>query len=312
MEASSNGEPLGGSSSADSEAQKYSKLFVFSGDNKAGMQGMDKERQAKVIYELSKNSAYFKRMTELDAATEVKAASMLQALSQLDAATVRRLEGLAQAKMMECESRRSFERIVVVLDMDMFYAAVEIRDRPSLASLPVAVGGEGMISTSNYIARKFGVRAAMPGFIARKLCPDLVLVHHNFDKYRAVAEVVRNIVKKYDPDFMSHGLDEVYFDVTPYIHKHYPELAVNMESMRAKAYEIVESVRLSILDYTHLTSSAGLANNFSLAKICADINKPNGQYMLPGSREAVLSFLSPLSVRKIGGIGKVFCEKPTI
>ena len=97
--------------------------------------------------------------------------------------------------------------------MDMFFAAVEIRDKPHLKELPVAVGSEMMISTANYVARKYGVRSAMPGFIAKKLCPQLVFVDCNFDKYEVVGQQIRDIIAEYDPNFSSHSLDEVYFDL---------------------------------------------------------------------------------------------------
>ena len=99
------------------------------------------------------------------------------------------------------------------VDMDMFYAAVEMRDDPRLQDIPMAVGGMGMLSTSNYRARKYGVRAAMPGFIAKKLCPELVIVPGNMDKYAQVSEVVRGVFKEYDPNFAPMSLDEAYLDL---------------------------------------------------------------------------------------------------
>jgi len=101
--------------------------------------------------------------------------------------------------------------------MDMFYAAVEIRDRPELATIPIAVGSMQMITTANYVARKFGVRSAMPGYIAMKLCPELQLVPCNYRKYKAVSDIMKEIVSEYDPHFASMGLDEVNMDVTAYL-----------------------------------------------------------------------------------------------
>jgi DNA polymerase kappa len=101
--------------------------------------------------------------------------------------------------------------------MDMFYAAVEIRDNPELADKPIAVGDSSMISTANYIARKFGVRSAMPGFIGKKICPDLIFVPHHGEKYKAVGKVFRAIIEEYDPEFESMGLDEANLDVTRYL-----------------------------------------------------------------------------------------------
>ncbi len=104
--------------------------------------------------------------------------------------------------------------------MDMFYAAVEIRDNPSLADKPVAVGGQMMISTANYIARKFGVRSAMPGFIAKKLCPNLIFVDCNFSKYKEASTIFKTILEEYDPDYESMGLDEANLDLTNYLIEH--------------------------------------------------------------------------------------------
>jgi len=121
--------------------------------------------------------------------------------------------------LLERESR-VLERTWIHVDMDMFYAAVEIRDRPELATVPLAIGSDAMISTANYEARKYGVRSAMPGFIARKLCPGLVFVGCNFEKYRAVSLVFKEIVEEYDPEFESMGLDETNLDVTQYCIDH--------------------------------------------------------------------------------------------
>ena len=101
--------------------------------------------------------------------------------------------------------------------MDMFYAAVEIRDEPELANIPLAIGSDSMISTANYVARKYGVRSAMPGFIARKICPDLVFRPCNFKKYKDVSKVFKSILALYDPDYESMGLDEANLDVTSYL-----------------------------------------------------------------------------------------------
>jgi DNA polymerase kappa len=309
------------------------------------MEMVDKQRQNQIIYELSKNSAYFKRAAKLDAETDRKVESMRRMLTELrngDGSLEARLRSEVEAKVVDLEHRRSFDRICCVLDMDMFYAAVEIRDQPSLADQPVAVGSLEMISTSNYVARKYGVRSAMPGFIAKKLCPQLVFVPCNFDKYRVVAEQIRSVIGEYDPSFSSYSLDEVYFDLTEAarervnrgghnIEKVSPDRAPAAEcdgmvvlapseaqgkphplplhdicELRQVACGILEEIRDRISTLTGgLTASAGIANNFFLAKICADFNKPNGQYELPPTRHAVMEFLSGLPTRKVGGIGKV-------
>ena len=106
------------------------------------------------------------------------------------------------------------------IDMDMFYAAVEIRDSPHLGDKPVAIGSYSMISTANYVARKYGVRSAMPGFIGKKLCPDLIFIPCNMKKYRKVSKVFKSILEMYDPGFESMGCDEANLDITDYLVSH--------------------------------------------------------------------------------------------
>lgn len=115
------------------------------------------------------------------------------------------------------EESRDLSRTWMHVDMDMFYAAVEIRDNPGLKDVPLAIGDMSMISTSNYVARKYGVRAAMPGFIGKKICPELVFVQCNFQKYTAVSKIFKSILEAYDPDLESMGLDEANLDVTGYL-----------------------------------------------------------------------------------------------
>ena len=123
-----------------------------------------------------------------------------------------------------------------IFDIDAFYAAVEERDQPSLKVQPMAVGGMGMLSTSNYLARKYGVRAGMPGFIGKKLCPNLKIVPPNFEKYTAVSSIIRQVFKEYDPGFCPMSLDEAYLDITEYLDTH----------SNLKAAEVVEEIRAKI------------------------------------------------------------------
>lgn len=109
--------------------------------------------------------------------------------------------------------------------MDMFYVACELLDKPELINSPVAVGGSQIISTANYVARKFGVRSAMPTFVAKKLCPELVVLPLHFDKYKNVSNVIlifymkifMRILKEYDPELESMGMDEANLDLTQYV-----------------------------------------------------------------------------------------------
>lgn len=248
----------------------------------------------------------------------------------------------------------------------MFYAAVEIRDRPELAQLPVAVGGIGMISTANYVARAWGVRSAMPGFVGQALCrrgaefgmprAELTFVPPNFAKYAAVADVARAIFREYDAHMRSFSLDEAFLDLTRYVRSRAllgshdaarralsvcgptephvgPGAAEEVRgdgrgedspragcaspsaacASRVELLELAEAVvaelRARVRDATGgLTCSAGLAPNFFLAKVAADQRKPDGQFCVPASRDAIFAFLRPLPTRKVGGIGRV-CEK---
>ena len=196
-------------------------------------------------------------------------------------------------------TERDLSRTIVHVDMDMFYAAVEMRDNPALRGVPMAVGGMGMLSTSNYAARKFGVRAAMPGFIAKKLCPSLVIVPGNMEKYGQVSEVVRGVFREYDPNFAPMSLDEAYLDITDLLATHAGD------SQEDTAWRLVQEMRSKIQERTHLTASAGIAPNCFLAKICSDLNKPDGQYQLRHDPEQIMDFVSPLHIRKVGGIGNV-------
>lgn len=98
--------------------------------------------------------------------------------------------------------------------MDMFYIAVELLERPELRTTPCAVGSMSMISTANYVARQYGVRSAMPGFVAMQLCPSLVLLPHHFDKYKNVSDIFMRVLREYDAELETMGLDEANLDIT--------------------------------------------------------------------------------------------------
>jgi DNA polymerase kappa len=190
---------------------------------------------------------------------------------------------------------RDMSQWIVHLDMDAFYASVEELDKPELKLIPMAVGGNAMLSTANYEARKYGVRSAMPGYIAKKLCPELVILPLSFPKYEKMSRIMQNVVAQYDPNYKAASLDEVYMNLTAYAQNH-PNQSIQ---------DLVYTLREEIFNATGLTCSAGIAANPLLAKICSNINKPSGQYFLPRDEVAILSFLSTLSIRKIPGIGRV-------
>ncbi|KAG9355060.1 hypothetical protein JZ751_001773 [Albula glossodonta] len=186
-------------------------------DNKAGMEGLDRDKINKVIQEMSKGSRFYESELKKDQQVNQRIDRMLQQKAQVTEQQLKKAQAQVEKMAAELEKGRDLGRVIVHVDMDAFYAAVEMRDCPELKEKPMAVGSMSMLSTSNYHARKFGVRAAMPGFIAKKLCPNLVIVPLNFDKYRAVSTEVREIFAEYDPDFLPMSLDEAYLDITEHL-----------------------------------------------------------------------------------------------
>jgi DNA polymerase kappa len=181
--------------------------------------------------------------------------------------------------------------------MDAFYASVEELDDPSLKGIPFAVGGSirhGVVSTSSYEARKFGVRSGMAIFIALQLCPELKLVDHHGDRYCHFSRLVQSIFSEYDPHFVSMGLDEATLDMTDFLAKN-----------REDPVEVAKGIQRKVFEKCRLTVSIGIACTYQLAKIGSDFNKPNGVFRVPIDREELLAFIGGLKIRKIPGIGGV-------
>ncbi|KVI10840.1 DNA polymerase, Y-family, little finger domain-containing protein [Cynara cardunculus var. scolymus] len=271
--------------------QSYHTVYT---NAKAGMDGVDKEKVQRVVYEMSKGSKYFENEERKEAYMKQKIENMRAQCAKLKATDISHYQRVADKRIVELEATRDLSRIWLHVDMDAFYAAVETLSNPSLKGRPMAVGSMSMISTANYEARKFGVRAAMPGFIACKLCPELVFVPTDFKKYTYYSDLTRKVYQEYDPNFTAASLDEAYLDITK---------VCKERSMTGE--EVAEELRLNVYKATGLTCSAGVSPNRLLAKVCSDINKPNGQFVLPNDRAAIMTFISSLPIRKIGGIGKV-------
>ncbi|OQV23424.1 DNA polymerase kappa [Hypsibius exemplaris] len=334
-------------------------------DNKAGLcqeeGGLSKEDVSRILTEASEGSPFFENKKQRHQVIERRITAQQKILA--DASEEERNDALVKADQLlrDIENARNLSKSIVHVDMDMFYAAVEMRDDPSLREKPLGVGSNSMLATSNYVARKFGVRAAQPGFMARKLCPDLVIVPPNFKKYSAVGAVVRQVFAEYDPNFSSYSLDEACLDITEHLTGRHllgveertlwrcdcdyqrqkdlkwsptkttdrptdrptdsetgdvkeleEEIVERCEKCGRPAEKIVTGsdaegavleLRTKVFQRTSLTCSAGIAPNTMLAKICTDKNKPNGQYQLASTREAVMGFIKDLPVRKIPGIG---------
>lgn len=186
-------------------------------DNKAGMEGLDKEKINKIIMEATKGSRFYGNELKKEKQVNQRIENMMQQKAQITSQQLRKAQLQVDRFAMELEQSRNLSNTIVHIDMDAFYAAVEMRDNPELKDKPIAVGSMSMLSTSNYHARRFGVRAAMPGFIAKRLCPQLTIVPPNFDKYRAVSKEVKEILADYDPNFMAMSLDEAYLNITKHL-----------------------------------------------------------------------------------------------
>ncbi|XP_064232128.1 DNA polymerase kappa isoform X2 [Aotus nancymaae] len=281
-------------------------------DNKAGMEGLDKEKINKIIMEATKGSKFYGNELKKEKQVNQRIENMMQQKAQITSQQLRKAQ---------------------------------------------------LQATSNYYARRFGVRAAMPGFIAKRLCPQLIIVPPNFDKYRAVSKEVKEILADYDPNFMAMSLDEAYLNITKHLQERQnwpedkrrcfikmgnsvendnpgkevnklsehersispllfeesppdlqppgdeeqnnPQILQNSVVFGTSAEEVVKEIRFRIEQKTTLTASAGIAPNTMLAKVCSDKNKPNGQYQILPNRQAVMNFIKDLPIRKVSGIGKV-------
>ena len=188
---------------------------------------------------------------------------------------------------------------IIHIDMDCFFAAVEMRDDTSLRNIPMAVGGRpdkrGVIATCNYLARKFGVHSAMASSQALKLCPELIIIPGRMAKYTEESKKIQSIFYDYTALVEPLSLDEAYLDVS------------STKRLEGSATLIAEEIRIKIFEKTGLTASAGVAPNKFLAKIASDWKKPNGLFVL--TPDLVESFMLSLDVSKIPGVGKVTKKK---
>ncbi len=191
------------------------------------------------------------------------------------------------------------DKKIIHIDMDCFYASIEIRENPNLQGKPVAVGGSsrqrGVLTTCNYEARKFGLHSAMPTAQAIKKCPNLILVPVNMTLYKQVSAQIHQIFQRYTDIIEPLSLDEAYLDVT------------HCQKCSGSATWIAQEIRQAIFDELNLTASAGVAPLKFLAKIASDMNKPNGQFVIKPNE--VEEFIKTLSLNKIPGVGKVTSQR---
>lgn len=196
------------------------------------------------------------------------------------------------------DSAAPAHRKIIHIDMDAFFASVEQRDNPELRGKPVAVGGDGprgVVAAASYESRKYGVRSAMPGGKARRLCPDLIFVRPRFEVYREVSQQVRTIFERFTDIIQPLSLDEAYLDVT---HNKYG---------LSSATHIAQEIRRMIHEETGLTASAGVSYNKLIAKLASDQNKPDGLCVVPPEQGA--DFIAKMPVSRIHGIGPVTARR---
>ncbi|VDO03454.1 unnamed protein product [Rodentolepis nana] len=373
--------------------------------HKAGMEGLDSETINKIIEENSKGSKFYENERRRGAILKEQVEEKLAKLRSLTPSDIEAGEKEADKLLRNFSAERRFDRCIIHIDMDAFYAAVEMRDDPSLRLKPLAVGSQSMLSTSNYLARRYGVRAAMPGFLGKKLCPQLTIVPPDFVKYTEVSRTVRSVLGEYCDGGASGlvvmSLDEVYLNITQHLKQradwppdrrtYWPRVAPKTPLLVCKcaknnadstvadllvtssasnspskfastssnqgnsrssttssttacsntppstislvvgkdealatcllcgmliktgprvfgtsAEEAVREMRFRVFCATKLTCSAGIAPNSLIAKIASDLNKPNGQYSIEPTLEAIEAFISSLPIRKVGHI--IPCE----
>ncbi len=185
-------------------------------------------------------------------------------------------------------------RKIIHVDMDAFYASVEQRDDPQLRGKPVVVawrGNRSVVCAASYEARRFGVHSAMPALRAERLCPEAIFVPPDFPRYRVASQMARGIFQQHTDLIEPLSLDEAYLDVT------------ENKSGLPTATRVAKTIRNQIREELRLTASAGVAPNKFLAKIASDWRKPDGLFVI--RPEDVDTFLPPLPVGRIPGVGKV-------
>ncbi|KAH8119544.1 DNA/RNA polymerase [Phellopilus nigrolimitatus] len=237
----------------------------------------------RIIAEVSKGSKFYDNEKRKD-----------RELTERIAKILRIKDEVMKEADIQVEAERDLTQFIVHIDMDAFYANVELLTNPDLEGKPFGVG-KGVLSTASYEARKYGVRSGMAGFVAKRLCPDLIFVPVNFQKISEQSAKVMAIFKQYDPNMIVAGCDEAYLNITSYCNEH-----------DIPPGECVRRMREKVQNETRLTASAGIAPNKVIGILCGPLqNKPNGQFHLPFEREAIVAFMRDLSIRKLPGVGRV-------
>jgi nucleotidyltransferase/DNA polymerase involved in DNA repair len=188
------------------------------------------------------------------------------------------------------------QKTILHIDMDAFFAAVEVQDHPELKGLPVVIGSppdkRGVVSTCSYEARKFGIHSAMPSRTAFQRCPKAVFLPPNMKRYHEVSQHIMEIFHRFTPLVQPLSCDEAFLDVT------------GARYLFGDGPSIARKIKAVVLEETGLTCSIGVASNMFLAKIASDLNKPGGLTLVPFSEKLIPAFLAPLPVKRMWGAGK--------
>ncbi|KAH6913891.1 DNA polymerase kappa [Coprinopsis sp. MPI-PUGE-AT-0042] len=278
---------------ASQQSESLVRRLAGASVNKAGIT-RDKDEIAAIIAKASVGSKFYENEKKRDKELTAKIDKLLQRRDELlRAADIDKLEQTCDLMISKLEAERDLSQYIVHVDMDAFFANVEERRDPTLKGKPFVVGGS-VVSTASYEARKYGVRSGMAGFIAKALCPQLIYVKSHYDLYNEVSSKIMSIFRRYDPAMAPAGCDEGYLNMTAYC----KDTGKDIE-------QAVAEMRQVVFEETQLTVSAGIAANKTLAKICSDKNKPNGQFMLDFDPDTIKAFMNDLSIRKVPGIGRV-------
>ncbi|GJN90109.1 hypothetical protein Rhopal_003108-T1 [Rhodotorula paludigena] len=259
-------------------------------DLKAGVGGFrTPEEVQQIVYDASKED-----QERRDRQLQVKVDHLKARLAQEEHTARGDEEERADTILRELEDKRDLSRVIALIDADAFYANCHVREDPSLQGKAFGVGG-GMLTTASYEARKYGCRSAMPLFIAKKLCPHIISLKLEPELYVKASKEIMTILAKYGP-IAPASLDEAYVDLTQYC-----------QDQGVTPTEAITRLRNEVKETTSLTVSAGVSPNKALSKIAADMNKPDGQFVVDNTAEACMTFIKGVRLRKCYGIGRV-CE----
>ncbi|GAA6015594.1 hypothetical protein JCM11491_007168 [Sporobolomyces phaffii] len=286
----------GPSAGAVAPVEGHSKAFrariMGPSDLKAGLQHRDREEVNEIIYQKSKGSKYFTDQERKNKDVEAKGERLKSKLAE-ELLSATGLEAETTDRIIEqLEEKRDLSRVIALIDADAFYASVHELVDEELRTIPFGVGG-GILTTCNYIARRYGCRSAMPFFIAKALCPDLQVVQMKPELYVKASKQMMAIYAKYGP-ISPASLDEAYVDLTDYC-----------ANNSVTPSEAISRLREEVFSTTGLTVSAGVSPNKALSKIAADVNKPNGAFVIDPTKEACMEFMKDIRLRRCFGLGRV-------